>query len=147
MMLFKQFLFAAIATLGFAGYFNVKGSKVLIAASISGGISYAIYYVFTYFNREVPGVFVAALLMGVMGEFWSTRLKAPSTIFIMPGIIPLVPGAGMYYTMLDFANEDFTQMIATGAHTFSIAGAIAMGILVGSIFSKSVRRMRRYNFK
>lgn len=147
MLFVRQFLLATISILGFAGYFNVKGKKTLVAASISGGLSYAIFNVFASFNQNIVGTFLASLLIGVIGEFLSIRLKTPSTIFITPGIIPLVPGAGMYYTMLHFVNEDFPKMITSGAHTIFVAGSIAMGILVGSIFSKSLQRMRKYNFK
>lgn len=146
-MFFRQFLFATIAVIGFAAYFNVKGMKTLIGASISGGLSFAIYNVFAHYGQDIAGTFVAALLVGIMGEFLSVRLKNPSTVFITPGIIPLVPGAGMYYTMLHFVNEDFPQMISSGANTIFTAGSIALGILVSSIFSRSLQRMRKYNFK
>ena len=147
MVFFRQFILATIAVIGFAGYFNVKGKKVLVGACISGGFSFAIFSHFSQLDQVVFGTFVAALLIGLIGEFLSVRLKAPSTVFITPGIIPLVPGAGMYYTMLDFVNEDFQSMISTGANTIFIAGSIAMGILVASIFSRSLQRMRRHNFK
>lgn len=147
MQFFRQFILATIAVIGFAGYFNVKGKKVLIGASISGGLSFALFNLFAYYDQGVVGTFVAALLIGLIGEFLSVRLKTPSTVFITPGIIPLVPGAGMYYTMLHFVNEDFQTMLSTGAYTIFIAGSIAMGILVSSIFSRSLQRMRRHNFK
>lgn len=147
MQFLRQFLFAFIATIGFAGYFNVKLKTTLIATAISGGISFAIFNIFLSYGHNILGTFIAALLVGIIGEFLSVRFKTPSTIFITPAIIPLVPGAGMYYTMLHFVNEDFGQMIDSGTQTIFIASSIAMGILVGSIFSKSLKRMRRYNMK
>lgn len=147
MQFVRQFFFAFIAVVGFAGYFNIKLKTTLIATALSGGLSYSIFTIFKYFDYNIVGTFIAALLVGIMGEILSVKLKTPSTVFITPGIIPLVPGAGMYYTMLHFVNEDFTQMLNIGANTLFSAGSIAMGILVGSIFSKSLRRMRGYNMK
>lgn len=147
MTFMSQFIFAFIATLGFAGYFNLKNRITLIVAALPGGLAFLIFYIFSLYGQLVLGTFVASLFIGVLGEFLSVRFKTPSTVFITPAIIPLVPGAGMYYTMLHFVNEDFSQMISTGANTISIAGSIAMGILVGSIFSRSLKRMRRHNMK
>lgn len=143
----RQFIFVFIAIIGFAGYFNVKKKSTLIASALSGGISFAIFNIFIMNGQSVLGTFIAALLVGVIGELLSVRFKTPSTVFIMPAIIPLVPGSGMYYTMLHFVHEDFTQMIAFGTQTIFVAGSIAMGILVGSIFSRSLKRMRRSNIK
>lgn len=147
MLFLRQFIFAFIATIGFAGYFNVKMKSALVATAISGGISFGVFNIFTFYGHSVLGTFVAALLVGITGEFLSVKLKTPSTVFITPAIIPMVPGAGMYYTMLHFVNEDFGQMINFGSQTIFIAGSIAMGILVGSISSQSLKRMRRHNMK
>lgn len=147
MIFMRQFIFAFIATIGFAGYFNLKQKPTLIAVAIPGGLGFLILYVFSLYGQSILGTFVASLLIGVIGEILSVKFKTPSTVFITPAIIPLVPGAGMYYTMLHFVNEDFQQMISTGSDTVFIAGSIAMGILVGSISSRSVKRMRRHNMK
>lgn len=147
MLFLKQFIFAFIATIGFAGYFNVKMKSALIATALSGGIAFGVLNIFTFYGHNVLGTFVAALLVGTVGEVLSVKLKTPSTVFITPAIIPLVPGAGMYYTMLHFVNEDFPQMIDSGSQTIFLAGSIAMGILIASIFSKSLKRMRRHNMK
>ena len=147
MLFIKQFIFAFIAVLGFAGYFNDKHKPTLLATALSGGLAFLILYIFSLYGHDILGTFIASLFIGIFGETLSIRLKTPSTIFITPAIIPLVPGAGMYYTMLHFVNEEFSQMISSGAQTIFIAGSIAMGILVASIFSKSLKRMRRRNLK
>lgn len=147
MEIIKPFLFSAIAAAGFAKYYNNKHRITLIATAISGGISFAIFTLFSLYGNDILGTFLAALLVGISGEFLSIRLKTPSTVFITPGIIPLVPGSGMYYTMLNFVDENFQEMINVGADTIFIAGSIAMGILVGSMFSRSLKRMRRSNMK
>lgn len=146
MQIFLQFVFAFAAVIGFAGYFNIKSKDTLIAAALSGGLSYAIFSIFSLYDMDIFGTFISALLIGIMGEFLSVRFKTPSTVFITPAIIPFVPGAGMYYTMMHFVNEDLVQMIEVGTNTIFIAVSIAMGILVSSISSKSLRRMRKSNF-
>lgn len=147
MQFIKQFIFAFIAVIGFAGYFNVKLKFILIPIALSGGISFLVFNIFVHFNYNIVGTFIAALLVGIMGERLSVKFKTPSTVFITPGIIPLVPGSGMYYTLLNFVNEDFMQMLNVGTNTLFSAGSIAMGILIGSIFSKSLHRRRSHNYR
>ena len=56
--------------------------------------------------------------------------RAPVTLFLIPGIFPLVPGAGIYYTAYAFITGDTVQCAAKGAETLKIAVALAMGIAV-----------------
>ena len=53
--------------------------------------------------------------------------KAPVTGFLTIGILPLVPGGGIYYTMEYCVSGQTSQFIETGIHTFAIAGALAVG--------------------
>jgi Uncharacterized conserved protein len=48
-------------------------------------------------------------------------------------IIPLVPGAGMYYTMFETIKGNLDKTIILGIETISSAGAIAVAtVLVSS---------------
>ena len=78
----------------------------------------------------------------MLGEVFARYTKKPATLYVNPGIISLVPGAGMYYTMLALIENDYTTAIDKGAETFFIAAAIAMGIIISSAFSHSIRRVK-----
>ena len=52
--------------------------------------------------------------------------------FLTIGILPLVPGGGIYYTMEYCVSGQTSQFIETGIHTFAIAGALAVGVLIVS---------------
>lgn len=68
--------------------------------------------------------------------------KKPATVFIIPGIVPLVPGSGMYYTMLAITEKRFNDAANIGTETIFIAVAIAMGIIISSSLSKSIKRVK-----
>ena len=105
----KQFLFSFISTIGFSVLFNIP--KGLIAKTgFVGGIGWIIFYITRqYLNNEIISTFFAALTVGIFGELFARYFKKPATVFIIPGIIPLVPGAGMYYTMLTLSQKIFMQ--------------------------------------
>ena len=54
--------------------------------------------------------------------------KTPVTVFLLTGIFPLVPGAGIYYTAYYFIQNENTLALAEGISTFKIAVALAIGI-------------------
>ena len=48
------------------------------------------------------------------------------------GILPFVPGGGIYYTMEYCLSGDTQLFLSTGIHTFGVAGAVAVGLLLVS---------------
>ena len=79
--------------------------------------------------------FFGACTVGLTSDIASRICKEAATIFVIPGVLPLVPGAGTYYTMLAVVEGNLDQAAAKGIETLAMAGAIALGLLVmGTIF-------------
>ena len=58
--------------------------------------------------------------------------KYPAISYLVVSIFPLIPGAGVYYTM-NYAVRGMNEQFALqGLHTAAIAGTIAVGILLAS---------------
>lgn len=125
-----------IATLGFCIIFDVPKKK-LPACGIMGALSWMSYQLFIYFDMsQVLAAFIASCIVWLMSNIFSRIFKETSTMFIIPGIICLVPGAGMYYTMLAMMHNDLNEMASIGTETILTAGAIAAGLLaMGSVMS------------
>ena len=143
MVFLLQFVYSFFATMGFAIYFGAPINSI-IPSGVSGGASWALYYfIFSILNDKILANFMGALLVGTLGEFLAIKYRKPATVFITPGIVPLVPGAGMYYTMSYLVSKDYNEAIHSGAEVFFMAAAIAIGIIVSTIFSKSLRKFSR----
>ena len=69
----------------------------------------------------------ATVVVSVLSELMARVMKAPATIFLIVGIIPLVPGGGIYYTMYALLNGDMQLFAQKGAETAACAAAIAVG--------------------
>ena len=69
--------------------------------------------------------------------------RAPVTGFLLVGLLPLVPGGGIYYTMEYGISGDTINFLQTGLHTFGIAGSLALGILVVSSIVRFYHVVRR----
>ena len=59
-------------------------------------------------------------------------MKKPTILFVVPGIITLIPGLGLYNTMSYVIEGDFQQAFTTGANVLFASGAIALGVIVVS---------------
>ncbi|MDR7869859.1 MAG: threonine/serine exporter family protein [Tissierellaceae bacterium] len=141
--LLYQLVLGFFATIGFAVYFYAPMDSVL-ASGVAGGLSWVLYYIVLHsFNNKILGTFLGALLVGILGEFLAVKMKKPATVFITPGIVSLVPGAGMYYTMLYLVQNDYNRAVIVGTETLFVAAAIAIGIIVSTIFSKSLRFIKK----
>lgn len=129
-----QIPFALLATFGFCIIFNVPVKKFPICA-IVGALSWMSSQTFIYLGlSKVFAAFMSSCIVWLLSNICSRFLKETSTMFIIPGILCLVPGSGMYYTMLALLHHDMDAMTATGTQTLLTAGAIAAGLLtMGSV--------------
>ena len=55
--------------------------------------------------------------------------KYPAISYLVVSIFPLIPGAGIYYTMSYAVRGDMASFSSQGTHTIAIAGAMAVGVL------------------
>ena len=55
--------------------------------------------------------------------------ECPVTIFLISGIFPLVPGAGVYWTAYYIVMDELGQAVQTGYLAVKVAVAIVLGII------------------
>jgi uncharacterized membrane protein YjjB (DUF3815 family) len=79
------------------------------------------------------GVFVAALAIGVVGGLLGTRLRRSPLVFIVPGVLILVPGSAGLDSLLKLLTGQTVSGIDAGFDTFVSAMAIAYGLMVATI--------------
>jgi uncharacterized membrane protein YjjB (DUF3815 family) len=93
-------------------------------------VVYLIAFKFT--GSDLAAYFWSSLFASIYSEVIARIRKFPAISYLVISIFPLIPGAGVYYTM-NYAvrglNEEFALQ---GLHTAAIAGLIAVGILLGS---------------
>lgn len=141
--MFWAFLFAFCSTVGFSILFHVP-KKHIASAGLVGGLGWLTY---TYFilsgSESILACFAGSCIVAVISDFFSRTFKEAATIFIIPGILPLVPGAGMYYTMLAILEGNVQKTASTGTETILMAGSIAVALLVVASVTKLLSQAGR----
>lgn len=128
--LLENFFFSSLATIGFSIFFN-SPVKSLIPAGTIGGIGWTVSITLLNFsgNAILANSFAAALI-SLLSEILARKMKYPAIIFVIPGILPLIPGLGLYNTMLSLVNGNYTSAISIGTNALFVSASIAMGILL-----------------
>ncbi len=141
MNIFMSFVFAFIATAGFALIFNIPFRHIFFSA-FAGAAGWALFQLIKEAGQTpVIACFAAACLVAALGETFARLRKEASLVFIIPGILPLVPGNGLYRTMLSLLSENLTQTAEIATETFMLTGSIAVGILLISSFVRALSRI------
>ncbi len=127
-----QCAYAFIGCVGFAILFNIHGPGGLLCA-LGGFLSWLVYCItFELTHSDIEGYFFSALFASLYSEVMARIRKYPAISYLVVSIFPMIPGAGVYYTM-NYAVQDQMGLFADkGMHTAAIAGIIAVGILLGS---------------
>lgn len=132
-MILAQFVAGMVSCIGFAYLFNCP-KKAIPQASIAGGLGW-IAYAYCYETLHWHSVFatlIGTLVLSSVCEILSHIQKDAVTIFIIPAILPLVPGAGLYYTLRYLIEGKLDLALDKGLATIGCALSIAIGIIVVS---------------
>lgn len=82
---------------------------------------------------EQAAAFVAALCVGVVGNLVGAWLHRSSLVFIVPGVLMLVPGSAGYNSILKLVTDQTVSGVTAGFDTFVTAISIAYGLMVSSV--------------
>ncbi len=125
-----QCVFIFIATVGFSIIFNVKSSELLYCG-LTGLVCFSIYKVlFVYFDAEFYGTVLGSFFAVLLSRRFAFLRKVPVSIYVIPAIIPLAPGATVYLTMYNVIYGNYMNVLKYAFMTFQIAGGIVIGMSI-----------------
>lgn len=131
-----------------AASFSVLMHQPWKTIPVTSLIAIAGYSVFLLLGSSTMGFFLASLLIGVLCELCARIMKRAATLFVTGAIIPLVPGVGLYNTMLHVVQGDYGKAVTTGAATLlgicGIALAITMSSVLFSAFHAKEKKEARH---
>ncbi len=77
--------------------------------------------------------FVAALTVGVAGGVAGYALRRSALVFIVPGVLMLVPGSAGFSSVVQLLSNQTVSGISAGFDTFVTAMSIAYGLMASSL--------------
>ena len=139
-----QVLTGALGSFGFGVLFNLRGKKLGII-TLGGLISWS---VFLLLERWVPGeparYFLSMTAISVYAEVFARVEKTPTTTFLVPCVIPLIPGSALYYTMNYALKEQWDLFLQKAFYTLELALALALGIIAVTTVTRLLTLLLRH---
>lgn len=130
-----QTLAAFIGTFAFAILFGVPRQHYA-TCGIIGAIGWAAFLIMT--RAGIAGTMVSitfsTVLICLMSRMVAVWDKCPSTVYLLCGIFPLVPGAGIFWFTYYLVAEKFRLSMTTGFNAGMAAIAIVLGIILAMEF-------------
>lgn len=141
-----QIITAFLGSLGFSVLFNIRRTKLLIAG-LGGMLSWSVYLLLgLYFDSDPIRYFFAAIFVTVYAEIFARIKKTPTTSYLVPAFIPLIPGGALYNTMKFALHNDWQSFGDTAVYTIQLALALSAGIIVVASVMRMVHDLYRFIF-
>ena len=126
-----QTLAAFVGTVAFAVLFGVP-RKQYVAAGIVGALGWLLYLIL--FRNAGMSAAIATLIstvfIGILSRVFAVVEKCPAAVFLLCGIFPLVPGAGVFWSTYYLISNQFDLSSTAGFTAGKIAIAIVLGIIL-----------------
>lgn len=139
---FLPCLWAFLACAGFCVILNVRTG--IIYCCIGGTLGWLVYLLsMLALENDLISYFLAAIAISVYSEVMARVRKCPVTGYILISYFPLVPGAGIYYSMQYAMQGNTAMFMQRGLHTLGIACCLALGVLVVSSAVRAATTLRK----
>ena len=125
-----QLLTGTLGSVGFALLFGLR-SRYIPFAALGGFLCWGLYLI----GMQIWNViFFAGLLAAAFSAFYSEIMarvkKAPTTLFYITAVIPLIPGRALYYTCSNVVARDWILAKEFAVLTLQYALSIATGACI-----------------
>lgn len=128
-------LCAFVGTITFSTLFHVP-KKHYLSCGIVGTLGWIVCDILARISSPAIASFCGALIVVFAARMLTVRKKCPITMFLIPGIFPLVPGARVYYTVYYMVTDQLGQAAKAGVDALKIA----FGIVIGMVFIVAIPR-------
>ena len=135
-------LYAFLACVAFSMVFELRRWRYILSAAATGAVAWLVYLLLADLGM-VNRYLLATIAAAALSEIFARIYKTPATVFLIIGIVPLVPGGGIYYTMDALLNGQMDLFLAKALETVAYAGAIAVGCSLVSSIARILTALRR----
>ena len=124
----QEILAAMVGTIAFSLLFGVPRTYYLYCGLI-GGAGWGVYSAAGLLWAPAQSALAATIVVILLSRLAAVRERCPVTIFLISGIFPLVPGAGVYWTVYYMVTDQLYLAVQTGYTAVKVAVSIVLGIV------------------
>ena len=137
-------LFAAAVGIGGYSLMARASLRSLLPSLVVGVIGTGVYLISLEFGLpEFASNFFGATLIYIGCAISAKLFKAPTTIFLIPAQIILVPGKYLYHTFSHLLADEYMLAWESCLLTFEVSAGIACGLVCGLIVYSLIISIKR----
>jgi len=137
-----QIVTGCLGTFGFSVLFNIKGKRLWMA-TLGGMISWTLFVLLgNVIESEPIRYFIVSAVCSAYAEIMARVLKTPTTTLQITALIPLIPGASLYYTMAYALESDMGRFVTKAISTLKLAAALALGIVFTTMIVTIIYKLK-----
>ena len=129
--LFLQALAAFVGTAAFALLFGIDREHY-VPAGVIGAIGWVLYLILmrNFGATAVGATLASSTLVCILSRIAAIPFRIPAQGFLLCGIFPLVPGAGIFWFTYYLTDSQFDLSMHSGLMASKVAIAIVLGIII-----------------
>ena len=142
-----QCLACGCGAVGFCFLFNIHNLGIAFCAT-GGVLTWIVHCISIMLGAaELPAVLIASIFAAIYAEVMARRRKCPAIGYLILGLISLIPGASLYYTISHIIKGEMAAFADRGLKTIAIAGLMAAGILLVSTSVRMINEGKKHRME
>ena len=134
-----QAIAAFVGTVGFSVIFGVP-RKNYVQTAVVAAIGWTAYLLLVRYTVLGPAIstFVATVIVASLARAFASWFRTPSTVYLIPGVFPMIPGGGIFWTTFFLVSSRLGPALQSGMLALEVTAAIVLGIVLVSALPKQL---------
>lgn len=128
-----EMIAAFVSCAGFSIIYCTRPNR-LVLCGLSAALTWGVCH---FTGTRTDSIFVTYLIAAAFGtvlsEIFAKWTKSPATIYLIPALLPMVPGGSLYYTTFALVTGNNVDAAFYGQRTAMAALGIAVGLVIVSV--------------
>lgn len=130
-----------IASCSFGAVFRIQ-PRDLPLAGLGGVLTRIVMLILTPYCSRLAFVTISAFVASIYAEILATVQKKPSTYYVYPSIIPILPGDLFYYALVGVYNSDKIMVETNGINCALSLASLSIGFVLSFVVAHYFRKMK-----
>lgn len=126
--LFIKVLFSFFVSAGTSVLNNIE-KRYIVLCGLCGSLTAFLYDVSENFVSPVMASLISCFLLATVCQYLSFKTKRPDTSFIIPGIMPVVPGSLVFRAFDALAESSYMKALDYGTQAIMVGVSIALALV------------------
>lgn len=120
-------LAAFFGTIAFSILYDIP-FRYLTTCGVIGALGWLVYSILIKHIGNSASIFAATVAIALVSRYAAVMKRAPEIVFLISGIFPLVPGAGIYWTAYYLVSSQMEAALSSGSGALKTCFAMVLGI-------------------